>query len=148
MYGDVAWHSHKYLSLLFRQSTCWNEYRIKAHCLILNSALSCSSSQHVCTWSRVVRLLIKDTLFHIDFMTTRGPYPCWVLLQKRPNFSLAGVWLETKTLISSYHCLALSHGCRLLTMCVVPPVPFDFSRHLLTKHASHLAPQSEKCSSH
>ena len=84
-----------------------------------------NSFLHVNTRIRVVCHLIKSSLFHINFMAACGPYPCWVLLQKRLNFS-AGVWLETKTLISLYHCLGLSHRCRLLTMRVVASVPFDF----------------------
>lgn len=94
--------------------------RISTQCQILNSALFWCSSKHARTWGRVVCRFIKDTLFHIDFTTHVDRIQVEFLLQKRPNSSFAGVFLETKTLISSYHCLALSHGCRLLTMCVLP----------------------------
>lgn len=45
---------------------------------------------------------------------------------RRDLISLAEVWPGTKTAISWYHCLGLSRGCRLSTMCAVPSVPLIF----------------------
>lgn len=92
LWGDRG-ASQRYLSPLLSQSSCLNEYRIKAQRLILNSALFSPRLLWGC--QRAECHLIEDALLRIDFVTARGPYPCRVLLQKTSNFSRADVWLET-----------------------------------------------------
>lgn len=124
----------------------------KAQRLVLNLALrrrrSCSSPPSMsAAQSGVARRLIKDALFHIDFMTTiyqHGANPRRVPLQRRPNFSPAGVCRGNKRL-SYLRIIVLVYlpaaGCVslfffFLTMCVTPCVPFDFFSPLLRSFAN------------